>query len=198
VLTVSAVGTGTPVDLSGNTLRADLDLRSTMFSVGLLSLVPPSAPIGFGGTATLSGTVRGMKDVTLEGRLRGGAWTAVSPVAPGADGTFTVTVSPAATTQYRFAAGSIHAGLVNVAVKPLVQATVAAGAVQGTVKPAFAGAPVQIQLRDAGSWTTIATGTTDSAGSFAVSAPLAPGSYRVRSAPGHGLSPGVSLPLPVQ
>jgi hypothetical protein len=198
VLTVNAVGTGAPIELRASTLTSDLDLRSTWFSVGLLSLVPPAAPVDFGGSTTLSGTVRGMRDVTLEGRVRGGTWTTVSPITPGANGAFAVSVDPAATSQYRFAVGDLHAGLVTVAVKPLVQATVGAGTVQGTVKPAFAGSRVQLQLRDAGSWTTVASGTTDSAGTFAVSAPLAPGSYRVRSAPGHGLSPGVSLPLPVQ
>ena len=66
------------------------------------------------------------------------------------------------------------------------------------MKPAIAGSPVQLQLQAGRSWTTVATGTTDSAGAFAVGAALSPGSYRVRSAPGHGLSPGVSLPLPVQ
>ncbi len=198
VLDVTAVGSSNPVTVTGNTLEADLGLRSTWFTVGLLSLAPPAAPIGFGGTATLSGTVRGMRDVTIEGRSHGAAWAPVATVTPGAGGAFTATVDPAATTQYRLVAGSVHAGLVTVAVKPLVQAAVGAGAVQGTVKPAIAGSPVQLQLQAGRAWTTVATGTTDSAGAFAVSAALAPGSYRVRSAPGHGLSPGVSLPLPVQ
>jgi stage II sporulation protein D len=198
VADVTASGSGAPVTLRGSALQADLGLRSTWFSVGMLALTPPAAPLSFGGTAVLSGTVRGVSDVTLEGRSGGGAWTTVAPVTPGAGGAFSVTVTPAATTQYRFAAGTLHAGLVTVAVKPLVRASVGAGAVQGTVKPAIAGAPVQLQLQSGRSWTTVATGTTDSAGAFAVSAALGPGSYRVRSAPGHGLSPGVSLPLPVQ
>jgi stage II sporulation protein D len=198
VLTVTATGAGEPVTLTGSALQADLGLRSTWFSVGMLVFTPPATPIAFGGTGTLSGTVRGVSDVTIEGRLRGGTWTTVQTVAPGADGAFSVAVSPASTTQYRFAAGGLHAGLVTVAVKPLVQATVATGTVQGTVRPAIAGSPVQLQLQAGRSWTTVATGTTDSAGAFAVAAALSPGSYRVRSAPGHGLSPGVSLLLPVQ
>ena len=63
------------------------------------------------------------------------------------------------------------------------------------MKPALAGAAVQLQRQDGVGWTTVATGTTDVSGAFAVSAALAPGSYRVRCAPGHGLSPGVSLPV---
>jgi stage II sporulation protein D len=198
VLSVTASGSGAPATMTGSALEADLGLRSTWFSVGLLAFTPPAAPIGFGGTATLSGTVRGVSDVTIEGRAGGGTWTTVQTVVPGADGAFSVAVSPASTTQYRFAAGTLHAGLVTVAVKPLVQASVATGSVQGTVKPAIAGSPVQLQLQAGRSWTTVATGTTDSAGAFAVGGALSPGSYRVRSAPGHGLSPGVSLSLPVQ
>jgi len=78
---------------------------------------------------------------------------------------------------------------------PLVSATAGAGQVQGTVRPALAGAAVQLQRQDGPGWTTVATGTTDAAGGFAVVAQLTPGSYRVRCAPGHGLSPGVSPPI---
>jgi stage II sporulation protein D len=199
ILSVTASGSGADVTVTGTALEGDLGLRSTWFSIGVLAFTPPATPIGFGGTATLSGTVRGVSDVTIEGRPRGGAWTTVQTVSPGAEGAFSIVVSPASTTQYRFAAGTLHAGLATVAVKPLVQAAVAtAGGVQGTVKPAIAGSPVQLQLQAGRSWRTVATATTDSAGAYAVSAALSPGSYRVRSAPGHGLSPGVSLPLPVK
>jgi hypothetical protein len=82
-----------------------------------------------------------------------------------------------------------------VTVAPLVSASLGAGTVQGTVRPALAGASVQLQRQSGASWTTVATGTTDGGGGFAVAAQLAPGSYRVRCAPGHGLSPGVSQPI---
>ena len=72
-----------------------------------------------------------------------------------------------------------------------------AGTVQGTVQPALAGSAIQLQLADGSGWTTVAAATTDAAGSFAVAASLTPGSYRVRCAPGHGLSPGVSQALSV-
>jgi hypothetical protein len=77
----------------------------------------------------------------------------------------------------------------------MVSASLGAGTVQGTVRPALAGASVQLQRQSGASWTTVATGTTDVAGAFAVAAQLSPGSYRVRCAPGHGLSPGVSQPI---
>jgi hypothetical protein len=112
-----------------------------------------------------------------------------------ADGSFAVSIQPSATTQYRLAAGTVRAAVVQVPVTPSVSASLGAGSVQGTVKPALAGASVQLQRQSGASWTTVATGTTDVAGAFAVAAQLSPGSYRVRCAPGHGLSPGVSQPI---
>jgi hypothetical protein len=106
-------------------------------------------------------------------------------------------VRPEETTQYRLAAGDLRAGLVTVPVEPVVEAAVASGAVAGTVRPPLAGAPVQLQRRNGASWSTVATATTDPSGSYAVSTSLAPGSYRVRFAPGGGLSPGVSPSLAV-
>jgi hypothetical protein len=44
----------------------------------------------------------------------------------------------------------------------------------------------------------VATGATDASGAFLITMPLAPGTYRVRCAPGAGLSPGVSATLLVQ
>jgi stage II sporulation protein D len=196
---VTAVGSsGAPVVLTGSTIRTDLGLRSTWFDVGWLALSPAPAPIGYGGAVTLSGVVTGVGGVSLEGRPAGGKWEPVAGLAPTLSGSFSVVVRPDATTQYRLTAGSLHAGLTRVRVTPLVSATAGAGSVAGTLKPAVAGAPVQLQLADGGAWKTVATATTDSSGSFALGAELAPGSYRVRSAPGHGLSPGVSLPLPIQ
>ena len=197
VAKVTALGTGSPLLLTGNAVRRDLGLRSTWFRVGWLALTPSATPMNYGGAATLSGSVRGVSGVTLEGRAGTGSWQTVAAVAPGLTGGFAVVVTPAVTTQYRLTAGDVHAGLARVAVTPLVQASVAADTVQGTVRPVFAGSPVQLQLQAGASWTTVATATTDAAGAFAVTAQLGPGSYRVRSAPGHGLSPGVSPPLPV-
>jgi hypothetical protein len=69
--------------------------------------------------------------------------------------------------------------------------------VKGTVRPALPGASVQVQRQRGASWATVATATPDTTGSFAVSKPLGPGSYRVRWAPGRGLAPGISQLLAV-
>jgi SpoIID/LytB domain protein len=198
VATVTAVGSGGRLELTGAALQRALGLRSTWFSVGWLTLAPPAEPLPFGGTATLSGTVRGVSDATLEQRIGGGDWTTLAAVEPDAGGAFSIRVTPGATTRYRLSAGAVHAGSATVAVAPLVEASVGADTVEGTIRPAYPGSTVQLQLQAGRSWRTVATGTTDSAGAFAVDAALRPGSYRVRSAPGHGLSPGVSLSLPIQ
>jgi stage II sporulation protein D len=194
---VTAVGPTSQVTLSGGALRGDLGLRSTFFTVGWLALDPPALPVAYGGTVTLSGIARGVGSVSLEARAAGGDWQTVSQVVPDASGAFSTNVAPQVTTQYRLTAGTVHAGLVKAAVVPNVQATLTPGTVQGTVKPALAGQPIQLQLQAGPGWTTVAASTTDAAGSFAVPAQLTPGSYRVRYAPGHGLSPGVSQALSV-
>ena len=195
VATVDAVGTKGEVKVRSSTVRAALGLRSTWFTVGRLTLAPPAEPIAYGASGTLTGTVQGLSAVTLEERLPTGVWQAVSQVTPGGDGSFAVTVRPAATAKYRLAAGQVRAALVTVPVVPLVSASLGAGTVDGTVQPALAGASVQLQRQSGLSWTTVATGKTAAGGAFSVAAQLSPGSYRVRCAPGHGLSPGVSQPI---
>jgi stage II sporulation protein D len=196
VTKVTAVGPTQQVTADGPAIRFLLGLRSTWFTVGWLALEPPPT-VAFGGEAQLDGTARGVGEVTLEGRPKGGSWQTVGTVTPDAQGAFTVLVRPEATTQYRLATGDIRAALVTVPVEPVVEAAVASGAVEGTVRPALAGAAVQLQRQSGASWSTVATATTDPSGSFAVATSLAPGSYRVRFAPGRGLSPGVSPMLAV-
>jgi stage II sporulation protein D len=195
VAQVDALGPKGDVKLTGSAVRTALGLRSTWFTVGWLALSPPAEPVAYGGSGTLTGTVRGGGSVTLEQKTANGTWQTLAPVSPRADGTFSVSIRPSATTEYRLAAGEVRAALVQVPVAPLVSASIGAGTVQGTVRPVLAGTAVQLQRQSGASWTTVATATTDVAGAFAVAAQLSPGSYRVRCAPGHGLSPGVSQPI---
>ena len=192
---IDAVGTNGDVKVSGSAIRSALGLRSSWFTAGWLMLSPPAVPVAYGGPATLTGTVRGVGSVSLEQKAASGVWQTVAPVSPAASGTFSISIHPTETTQYRLAAGQLRAGLVTVPVTPSVSASLAPGTVQGSVRPAVAGAAVQLQRQSGASWTTVATGTTDVAGAFSVAAQLSPGSYRVRCAPGHGLSPGVSQPI---
>jgi hypothetical protein len=83
--------------------RAELELRSTWFTVRVLNLVPPARRVPRGKPAQLHGFVRGLSGVRLQQRVAGGAWRTVRPVKTRANGRFTTTVTPAATTAYRLA-----------------------------------------------------------------------------------------------
>jgi stage II sporulation protein D len=193
--TVAVVGSNGTTTASGPQVRLALGLRSAWFSVGWLSLTRPAEGVTYGGTTTLTGTARGVGAVSLEAKLPAGVWQPVSAVAPDASGVFSIVVKPDATTQYRLAAGDVRAAVVKVPVVPLVQAGLATGAVEGTLRPALGGAPCQLQRESGAVWATVGASVTDPTGAFAVPVQVTPGSYRVRCAPGHGLSPGISQPL---
>src|SRR5439155_655664 len=101
VATADAVGSNGDVKVTASAVRTALGLRSTWFTVGWLALSAPAEPVPYGGPGTLTGTVRGVGSVTLEQRLAGGAWQTVAPITPGGDGSFTISVRPSTTTQYR-------------------------------------------------------------------------------------------------
>ena len=178
-------------------MRTLLGLRSTDFTLGWLSLDTP-APAIYGALTEVSGVARDAGPVALEAKQADGSWKTVAAVKPDASGRFEVGVRPDATTQYRLAAGDVRAGLASLTVESVVDASVEAGAVSGTVRPPLPGATVQLQRQRGASWATVATATPDTSGSFAVPAAVGPGSYRVRWAPGRGLAPGVSRLLAVQ
>jgi stage II sporulation protein D len=189
---------GRQATITGAQLRDDLGLRSTWVTIGQLSLAATTKPVTYGGSATLSGIVRGVSGVTLESRVGSGPWTPAGTVTPDAAGAFAVVVKPAATTRYRLAAGAVRASQSTLGVAPAVDAAVAGDTATGSIVPAVAGAAVQLQENaDGSAWQTVGTATTDAAGAFSVTAASAPtGTLRVRVAPGHGLVPGFSKSVP--
>ena len=85
VQTLSLVGAdGNQTDVPATTVRSALGLRSTWFTVGMLSLLaPPGSPaLEYGSTVTLTGIDRGVAQVSLEQRPAGGSWAPVGPVTP--------------------------------------------------------------------------------------------------------------------
>ena len=91
---------------TGSAVAIDLNLRSSWFSVGVLSLRPPSpnVVVGPGTDVALGGVVRGVKGVVLQERPAGGTWTDLEPVTPDPDtGAISIHVTPTVTTQYRLA-----------------------------------------------------------------------------------------------
>jgi SpoIID/LytB domain protein len=118
VASATAVSNGSTVTFSGTQVRDDLGLRSSWFDIGFLSLDPVKAPVKRGLPITLGGVVRDLADVALEAQAPNGTWTTVGEVTPADDGSFTIAVTPKATTLYRLASGSARGALIKVRVKP--------------------------------------------------------------------------------
>jgi len=120
-LDVTTVAHGSPSDsvVTGGTVAGALNLRSTWFSVGVLSLLPPSpnVAVAAGTDVTLTGTVRGVTNVVLQARPSGGSWADVGPVTPDpATGAISVDVTPTMTTDYRLATTADAAAFVRITV----------------------------------------------------------------------------------
>jgi SpoIID/LytB domain protein len=118
-LTTRAHGNRATATATGDAVAAALDLRSSWFSVGVLSLLPPSpnTAVSPGTTVTLTGTVRGVKNVVLQERPAGGAWAELEPVAPAPKtGAISVDVTPTATTDYRLATPTAAAAFIRIRV----------------------------------------------------------------------------------
>jgi stage II sporulation protein D len=107
--------------VGGGSVAAKLVLRSTWFSVAVLSLQAPvpNVPVSSGDTVTLAGVVRGVKNVVLQERSPGGAWSQVETVtpAPGTGGQISIDVTPDATTDYRLATSADAAAYVRIHVE---------------------------------------------------------------------------------
>jgi SpoIID/LytB domain protein len=179
-------------------LRRLLGLRSTWFTVGVLSLSSPAGSVTYGSSTRLTGVVRGISPVTLQQRFAGG-WKDVGQVTGGKDGILSVAVKPTSTTVYRLATGKVTAGAARVPVAPLVRLHTpkTQTELRGYVRPASAGAPVLVQRQEGTRWTTVARTAVDASGTFDASLQLATGTYRARVVPGHGLVPGLSQVLQV-
>jgi stage II sporulation protein D len=199
VATVDLFAQTVDLTVAGAKLRGALGLRSTWFTVGMLSLAPPvpTAPVVYGSTITLAGVVRGISGVAFEQRPVSTPWQSVGPVTPGSDGAVTLTAKPTIMTDYRLATPTAAAGFVRIKVMPLVTLTSGAGGqVQGTETPLLPDAPVQVQVQNPDlTWTLIAEGTVAADGTFAVPAAIPSGStYRVVVTPGRGYAPATTSP----
>jgi stage II sporulation protein D len=182
----------------GNALRKVLGLRSTWFSVGVMSLNGPGGVVTYGSSARLAGVARGLGGVTLQERVAD-TWQPVANLSSAADGSITVAVKPKETTQYRLVSGKVTGAAARVAVAPLVRLTPPRTQQQlrGVVRPAIAGATVTIQRMQAAGWANVTHAAVDTNGVFAAQLQLTAGTYRARMAPGHGLVAGTSPVLQV-
>jgi stage II sporulation protein D len=182
----------------GTSLRRVLGLRSTWFSVGVLALAPPPAPVTYGASARLTGIARGVGPVSLQARVAG-AWQPVGTLTPGDNGALSVAIRPAITTDYRIVGTKVTGPAALVDVAPLVRLVPAQTPTElrGSMRPTVAGARVLIQRQQGTKWATVAKGTVDNSGAYDLHLQLTTGTYRARIAPGHGLVPGFSPVLQV-
>ena len=165
---VHARGTGGTSTILGSAFQSALGLRSTWFSIGVLSLKSDRTRVAFGGRVVLSGVARGLGRVLLERRSFRGSWRPVGYLAPNAEGRFSVGVRPGTTTVYRLAAGRVKADPRRIFVAARVHLTSPGNRVlAGSFRPARAGAAVEIQRRTtSGTWRTVASTTTNVRGQF--------------------------------
>ena len=198
VRSLTLIGSKGERTVSGSKVRIALGLRSTWFTIGMLSLTPRSKPVPYGTQVRLGGVARGVPRVTLESRPYGGVWKQLAPL-KSRGGRVAATLSPKVTTDYRISAGLIRSGVVRLSVAPSVRISAAANraSVSGLVKPRLPGASVQVQRQAGAAWTTVARTTVGSDGSFGASVNLAPGTYRARVVAGRGFAVGVSTILQV-
>jgi stage II sporulation protein D len=106
--------------LAGEVVAAALSLRSTWFSVGVLSLQPPSPnpAVAPGTRIRLSGVVRGVRGVVVQARSGGKPWKQLRSILPAAGtGAFHFAVKPKVTSQYRLATPQDAAAPVRIRVK---------------------------------------------------------------------------------
>jgi stage II sporulation protein D len=120
-LTALARGSQSTTGAAGGFTASALGLRSTWFSVGVLSLQPPSPnpSVAPGARVLLSGVVRGVTGVVVQQRSAGMPWTQFKKIAPTAkNGAFRLVVRPSATTDYRLATTRAAAAYVRIRVMP--------------------------------------------------------------------------------
>jgi stage II sporulation protein D len=201
VTDVTAIGANGESTVAGAAVRKALGLRSTWFSVGVVSLSPASsAPVVYGGRAKLTGLARAVPSVGMESRATTAkTWMSGGRVKPAADGTFTASVKPTTSTWYRLAVGTLRTAQVKVAVAPLVRFDVADSktSLSGLARPVLPNSLVEIQRLAGSAWSTVARTRTDASGDFTATLRLRAGSYRARVTPGHGFVPGTTKPLEV-
>jgi hypothetical protein len=164
----------------------------------MLSLAPPTAPVVFGTKARLVGIARGISKATLEARPYGGDWAPLAAL-KARSGQLAATLSPKVSTDYRLSTGQLRSGVVHLAVAPFVRLVAPTDlfSLKGVLRPALAGAAVQIQQLGTSGWGTVARTAAGADGSFSASLQLTTGTYRARVIAGRGFAIGLSKMLKV-
>jgi stage II sporulation protein D len=182
-------GTGGSSSLPGWDVRTVLGLKSAWFRVGVLNIVAGRDRIESGQRVTLRGKARSVGSAWLERRAPGGEWAKLRELELSDKARFVTTVAPRATRLYRVSSAKGSSGGVKVRVTAAVRFARPAdrSGLAGIVLPAGEGTTVAVQRRSGGTWRTVATGSTDAMGRFAVAFPLLDATYRAVA--GGGVSP---------
>ncbi|HSK15478.1 MAG TPA: SpoIID/LytB domain-containing protein [Gaiellaceae bacterium] len=189
---------------SGTTARTKLALRSTWFSVGVLSLERSATTVVYGGKVKLSGLARsggtaGWDAAHLQRRPYGAtAWTTVGEALP--RGAWTKTVRPPVRTDYRAVSGNATGAAARVKVRTRVTFSVPRKPytrLAGAVGPARAGISVTLERKRAdGTWKLVATTSTKADGGFSFTISRL-GTYRARADAGGGyVAGGATVTVP--
>jgi stage II sporulation protein D len=122
-VTITSLARGTTVTapVGGAAAQTGLGLRSTWFSIGVLSLRPPAPnpTVASGTRVLLTGAVRGVSGVVVQQRTLGTPWKPFKSIAPTAKtGAFRLVVRPSTTTDYRLATARDAAAYVRIRVMP--------------------------------------------------------------------------------
>jgi stage II sporulation protein D len=192
IKTLTVVGTKSTVTIPGADLRKRMGLRSTWFSVGVLSLSAPSTPVIYGSRGRLNGIARGLSNAVLQ-QLNGTTWQSVATIKPDKEGAVTALVKPPVTMRYRLTSGKVTAASVRVPVASFVRfyPPRTPDQLRGYVRPlSLSGTPVAIQRQQGSGWATVAQTTVEADGTFLAKLQLTTGVYRARVGSGRGFVAG--------
>jgi stage II sporulation protein D len=188
--------------------RWALGLKSSRFSLGVLSITPSLGKIVCGQRVRLDVIARHVSNVTLQRRpVTGGSWQALAMSDLGG-GSFVARHRPCVKTKYRLTSPVATGAKVAVQVRAAVNFTLGQPsclcALTGVVRPkSLAGQTVWVErYRPAyGDWRRVGSATVGSDGAWRAKFRVRGGkTYRARITPpaGSGLLPGVSPPLTIQ
>jgi SpoIID/LytB domain protein len=176
--------------VSGSALRSGAGLRSTWVTkLASVSLTRPGGPAVYGQKFSLAVRGQGTK-VRVQWRIDG-AWEPLAAAAA----KHSLSARLTATTRYRLLVGDTVARSVTIPVAPRVAAKRVDSGIAGKVTPVREGATVDVQRLEGNDWLPAGTAVVDASGAFLAELELAPGSYRVRTAPGGGYAQGLSATI---
>jgi stage II sporulation protein D len=188
---VLLLGGGRTRAIAGDAFRKKLGLRSTNFSVRVLSLDAPAARAVYGQPLRLGGFVRGLGGVVLQELTPAGSWRQVARVRTNGDGRFLATVRPTFSTSFRLAVDGAAGDEVAVQVARRIAVRTDGSVIAGNVLPA---APVRIERRVGGGWRPVARVPVGPSGYFRAELNRA-GQYRVAAGGGGRYLAAASPPV---